>query len=118
LLLKSQLTEEDWERGSESFPYLPITLLAEGKRSTVCEMIPNAKDGNRWLNALLNEEESQRRYSVTIGPVDGLRMPERKSSTPRRSFSIDWLNQKTRILIAVGQTNPYRRQELQTEVSY
>ncbi|HXM36790.1 MAG TPA: hypothetical protein VN920_16460, partial [Pyrinomonadaceae bacterium] len=59
LLLKSWLTEEDWERGSESFPYLPTTLLMEGENITVCEIIPNAKDGNRWLNELLNEARAR-----------------------------------------------------------
>lgn len=55
LLLKSWLSEEDWQEYSDMFPHLPTTLMIEGENITVCQIIPNAKDGNRWFNELLNE---------------------------------------------------------------
>src|SRR5882672_1572293 len=55
LFLKSWVDDEDLDRDSEFFKMLPTTFTFNDETFTVCGLIPNAKDGNRWLNDLLTE---------------------------------------------------------------
>jgi len=73
LLLKGWLDEEDWEDGSDMFPHLPTTLMIEGENITVCQIIPNAKDGNRWLVEMLSEarkRDEARARAKELSPLD------------------------------------------------
>lgn len=55
LFLKSWVEDEDLDENSDFFPMLPTTFTFNEQTITVCGLIPNAKDGDRWLNDLLNE---------------------------------------------------------------
>jgi len=55
LFLKSWVQDEDLDEHSEFFKMLPTTFTLTDETFTVCALVPNAQDGNRWLNDLLNE---------------------------------------------------------------
>lgn len=59
LFLENWVDDEDLDEDSYFFRMLPTTFAFNGETFTVCALIETAKDGNRWLNELL--EEAKRR---------------------------------------------------------
>lgn len=71
LFLKGWVEEQDWNEDSEFFNMLPTTFTFNDEDFTICALIPNAKDGNRWINELLNEarrRDAQREHGSQAQP--------------------------------------------------